>query len=99
MAKDVTATADATCSLREMQHEFVVAVELILFDPHDLAAIVYADDQITPFGVEESCDRLNDCMCNLRRVFAILFQIPAQRRVLPVPVISPERRSSFNAYD
>ena len=42
--------------------------------------VVHADNEVAAFGVQEGRDRLKHGVCYLYRIFAILFQVPAQRR-------------------
>src|SRR5262249_4551634 len=63
--------------LRQMAHELVIVLELILLDSHNCLVIGDADQQIAPLGVEKCRDRLENSMRDNPIVLLVLFQIPA----------------------
>src|SRR5690606_2211873 len=44
--------------LREMEYESVVALEAVGLDADDRSVFRYTDQEVTPLGIEERCDRL-----------------------------------------
>jgi hypothetical protein len=63
-----------------MEHELVVAFDLIVLDPNHQSVIGNADQEVATFGIEERGNGLQHCMGHALVVFAIFLEAPPQRR-------------------